>query len=228
MHPLEKRVEMLEQRVNRYRNLTLFLGLCLAALVFMGATDDDVQESGLIKARGIELVGDEGNVAVELASIDGHGYLTVYSREGKGLIHAGAEETSGDGVLEVYSKEGENLIYAGTDKSGHGLLNVNSKEGQELILAGADTSGDGAFTVLSKEGKMLIDAGADGAGNGLLRVNSKEGQKLIHAGAAVSGAWVELYNKAGEGIVQLYADDYGNGVVGAFDRKGKGSTLKPK
>ena len=44
----------------------------------------------------------------------------------------------------------------------------------------------------------------------------------MHARLAFEG-----FNKTGEGVVQLYADDYGNGVVGAFNRKGKGRTLEP-
>jgi hypothetical protein len=35
------------------------------------------------------------------------------------------------------------------------------------------------------------------------------------------------YNKTGDGAVQPYADEYGNGVVGAYNRKGEGRTLKP-
>ena len=31
----------------------------------------------------------------------------------------------------------------------------------------------------------------------------------------------------GESIATMYADEYGNGVVGAWNRKGKGRTLKP-
>ena len=31
----------------------------------------------------------------------------------------------------------------------------------------------------------------------------------------------------GEEIVDLMADEYGNGVVGAWNRKGKGRTLEP-
>ena len=36
-----------------------------------------------------------------------------------------------------------------------------------------------------------------------------------------------LFNKTGEGIVDIYADEYGNGLVGAWNRKGKGRTLQP-
>ena len=52
---------------------------------------------------------------------------------------------------------------------------------------------------------------------------------MIYAGAGSDGAGFlfQGYNKTGEGVVQLAVDDYGNGVVGAFNRKGKGRTLKP-
>jgi hypothetical protein len=36
-----------------------------------------------------------------------------------------------------------------------------------------------------------------------------------------------IRNKTGEEVAQLYADEYGNGVVGAWNRKGKGRTLQP-
>ena len=42
-----------------------------------------------------------------------------------------------------------------------------------------------------------------------------------------NGGGVVVDNKTGESIANLYADDYGNGVVGARDRKGRGRTLKP-
>jgi hypothetical protein len=41
------------------------------------------------------------------------------------------------------------------------------------------------------------------------------------------GFMINGYNKTGDGAVQLYADEYGNGVVGAYNRKGEGRTLKP-
>ena len=63
----------------------------------------------------------------------------------------------------------------------------------------------------------------------LAKVMSKTGQTLISAGAANNGTgfFFEGYNKTGEGVVQLSADDYGNGVVYAGNRKGEGRTLKP-
>jgi hypothetical protein len=44
--------------------------------------------------------------------------------------------------------------------------------------------------------------------------------------ASPNGGLVEVFNTAGEDVVQMYADDYGNGVVGAYNRKGTGRTLE--
>ena len=45
--------------------------------------------------------------------------------------------------------------------------------------------------------------------------------------ASDNGGLVYVYNKTGENIVQMYADEYGNGVVYAGNRKGRGRTLQP-
>ena len=44
---------------------------------------------------------------------------------------------------------------------------------------------------------------------------------------AVDGGLINVYNKTGEIIAEMGADEYGNGEVGAYNRKGMGRTLKP-
>ena len=41
------------------------------------------------------------------------------------------------------------------------------------------------------------------------------------------GGLVAVYNRTIDVIATMNADEYGNGVVGAWNRKGKGKTLKP-
>ena len=41
------------------------------------------------------------------------------------------------------------------------------------------------------------------------------------------GGRLNIVNKTDETVVQLKADEYGNGYVGAFNRKGRGRTLQP-
>lgn len=50
---------------------------------------------------------------------------------------------------------------------------------------------------------------------------------LSSLNANENGGILRIMNKTGEEIVQAYTDEYGNGVVGAYNRKGVGRTLQP-
>ena len=41
-----------------------------------------------------------------------------------------------------------------------------------------------------------------------------------------TGGGISIYNRTGERIIDLRPDEYGNGLVGAYDRKGNGRTLQ--
>ena len=68
-----------------------------------------------------------------------------------------------------------------------------------VIITGGMVSGND-FSVTNSSGQELIYAGSSKSGNGLLSIN----------------------NKTGETVVSLDVDNYGNGEVGAWNRKGKG------
>jgi len=57
---------------------------------------------------------------------------------------------------------------------------------------------------------------------------SNQPRHLFDLGVGENGAELYLYNKTEQGVVVMKADDYGNGYVGAFDRKGQGRVLNPK
>ena len=61
---------------------------------------------------------------------------------------------------------------------------------------------------------------------GSVTIYQPNGKYLVRLNSNENGGLVYVFNKTGEGIAQIYADDYGNGVVGAFNRKGKGDMLK--
>ena len=52
-------------------------------------------------------------------------------------------------------------------------------------------------------------------------------QILMAAPVGYPGGDLRIMNKTGEAVVTLGVDEYGNGVVGAYNRKGRGRTLKP-
>lgn len=65
----------------------------------------------------------------------------------------------------------------------------------------------------------LIVAGRKGFKNSKVFINGGEKDS--------TGGGITITNKTGEEVVQLHADEYGNGVVGSYNRKGMGRTLKP-
>ena len=69
--------------------------------------------------------------------------------------------------------------------------------------------------------------GKNDDGDGLVKTMSAKGKDLVVVNASDNAGLVYVYNKTGEDIVQMRAVDYGNGVVGAWNRKGKGPQLAP-
>ena len=53
------------------------------------------------------------------------------------------------------------------------------------------------------------------------------GKALVTLSAGDGGGLVYVYNKTGEFIAEMSADEYGNDLVGAYNRKGEGRTLQP-
>ncbi len=76
-------------------------------------------------------------------------------------------------------------------------------------------------------GKTLVMLNSALGHNGTVQTFQPNGKVLVDLSAGDEGGVVNVYNKTGESIATMYADDYGNGVVGAYNRKGRGRTLEP-
>ena len=64
-------------------------------------------------------------------------------------------------------------------------------------------------------------------GKGVVTTNQPNGKPVVTPTSTDNGGAIRVLNKVGEDIAQMYADEYGNGVVGAWYRKGEGRTLQP-
>lgn len=204
MDAIETRLAKIESQVRFQRRITAFLIILLVAGISYGATAPIPE---VIQARKFAVVNAAGREVVTINSWELGGEIKTYPAKGKYWA---------------------SITLAHTD-NGQGLLKVYNKDGKDLIYAGADQSGDGILVVYNKDGKQLIYAGAGKSGNGLLEVSNKDGKDRVKiSGGLTGGGGILVFNKTGEEVVQIYADDYGMGYVGAFDRKGKGRTLKPR
>ena len=105
---------------------------------------------------------------------------------------------------------------------------VMNDAGEFVVSLGADDDGNGAVLTQSTEGKMLVLLSSTVDGQGTVTTYYQlNGKELVDLGATDNGGLIMVYNKTGEGIVQMGADEYGNGLVGAYNRRGMGRTLKP-
>lgn len=204
MNDIEKRLHILERRINRYRTTSILLGICLASMVFIGATGNGSIPK-ILKTQQLQIVDQKGR-AVIVASTDqiGRGTLVIMSDEENQLIRIGAG-ISGNGQIKIQSKNDKGLVHIGAGKNGNGLLSVISKRGNNLFYAGASKTG-----------------------NGLLRIKSRNSKKVLEASVNEQGGYMDMYNSAGMEIVQIFVEKGGNGALGVYDAEGEGRILRPK
>jgi hypothetical protein len=103
---------------------------------------------------------------------------------------------------------------------------VKNDAGDIVVGLGADDDGNGLGYTKFAEGKDLVKLGATKSG-GRITTHQPNGKRLVAIGTTDSGGSIYVSNKTGETIAKMGADEYGNGWVGAYNRKGKGRTLKP-
>ena len=96
-----------------------------------------------------------------------------------------------------------------------------------LVEPSSATSHKGAITTYQPNGKELVKLTSTEGGGGSVTTYQSNGKELVDLGTSDNGGLVYVFNKTGEFIAEMSADEYGNGVVGAWNRKGKGRTLQP-
>ena len=104
---------------------------------------------------------------------------------------------------------------------------VTNDAGEIVVVLNANDDGNGLVYTRSAKGKQLVKLTATVDDKGMVATYQPNGKKLVGLVATDNGGLVNVRNKTGEVIAEMYADEYGNGLVGAWNRKGKGRTLQP-
>ena len=110
------------------------------------------------------------------------------------------------------------------------MLRTYSPKGTQLISLTSTLARSGVFLVDSPKGTRLLGPGGLVGDSGQLHVNAADGKEgVTWRGRSGDGrdGYLSVKNKTGADIVQLYVDEYDNGVVGARSGKGEGQTLRP-
>lgn len=168
----------------------------------------------------------------------GDGRLKVYGKTGKELIYAGGDG-DGNGRIVVVDDQGDRavVIYAKSYYVGRGGGQLNIYNQDSGILPEIEIGGN---SIKIRDGRIALvgDLYWSTIDNGHYTLRFKRGDKwkdLIkigphldwEGGAGVYGGAIQVMNQTEDSVVQLLTDEYGNGVVYAGNRKGKGKTLQP-
>ena len=73
---------------------------------------------------------------------------------------------------------------------------------------------------------MMLRATKDGCST--ITTFQSNGTEMVDMTATQTDGTVAIYNKTGEDKIQIGLDEYGDGVVWAFNRVGKGHMLHPE
>ena len=122
----------------------------------------------------------------------------------------------------IKNDRGKNAVVITSDTEGDGTLTTFRRSGMELVHISATVDGKGTVTTYGKQGRKLVELNATVEEDGMITTYKSTGKKLVDLGATVDGGAIFMFNKTGEGIITLQPDEYGNGQVGVWNRKGKG------
>jgi hypothetical protein len=122
-------------------------------------------------------------------------------------------------------------LFASRTQAAARVVSTTAEHGEQITGQMVAEPDGGVLAVSSPAGdRMVAMAGHSSGGALLVRGNLVNGQEkggAFEVSPGENSPIVRLLNRTNEPVVTLQADDYGNGVVGAWDRKGQGRTLKP-
>ena len=125
---LEQRMKRLERQNRHLRWGFVAAAVLVVISLMMGqATPSGVPE--LLRAKTIEIIGDEGQVFVRLGQVSDHGHVWTYNPHGREVLALTAT-VDGDGMLCTFNAEGQRLIQLAATESGRGTIVAYGSDGQ--------------------------------------------------------------------------------------------------
>ena len=129
--------------------------------------------------------------------------------------------------INVKNETGDYVVRLRANPMGDGEISTHSAKGNDLVVLTATVDGNGKVTTYHPDGKTLVKLTGTVKG-GIVKTYQPNGKELVSVSTSDNGGLIDVYNKTGEAIANMYADEYGNGVVYAGNRKGEGLKLQPK
>ncbi len=195
----------------------------------------------------INIFDSKGKIRLCLGAVDGNPILGMNDPNGNNRLRLTADDTSS--LLSLSDSKGNLRLYLAADDAisrlslgdpngnlrldlmaddASSLLSLSDSKGNHRLGLSASDTGS-MLSLRDSNEKNRLGLVADDASSSLSLRDSKGNVRLGMASRddEDNGGLMEIYNKTNESVVQLRVDEYGNGLVGAYNRKGLGKTLTP-
>ncbi len=169
---LSERIDQLERENQRMRRALSALAATFAAAVLMGAAAfEEPGVSGtevvdLIRAKRVEIVGEDGSVAVELNHRDNFGRIALRDDQGRLAVWLAARPAHG-GAIFTLNRGVNKLVELSATVDGQGVVSTyDSMSDRRLVDLIPNTRAGGAVVTYDGSGSrsMALSSSSDGLG----------------------------------------------------------------
>lgn len=133
-HDIEARIQSLESRLNRYRSISIGLGLALVGLAGIAANAPQPSSGPVspeIRAHKFVVVDDKGKEVAHLTTGPHGGTLNLSNSEGIPVVRMGASDKGGKVALADI--KGDPYLQLTAEETG-GEVSVSDKKGTKNLL----------------------------------------------------------------------------------------------
>ena len=221
MSTLEKRLEMLEQKLRIYQ-IVFFILVLPAGFLLITAFNKKKTAPDLIQAKEFQVVDDNGKVYASMKQHDNYCDFKIYNEGGTQIIRL-TESSNGYGAVMTSSKNGTPAVnIMGVSGNVGGSVNVFNQYGKVIDEFGATTKGTGYLGIYSSNGnemfKVTNTKENDGGWLGLYNAANKN--MIVLSNTNDNDGVVSVYNRAGNRICVLGGNDSGDGVLNVLNNAG--------
>jgi hypothetical protein len=197
---IELRFKKLEKSNRMYKILFLNMLLLCGFFVFVSFSQDNTED--LIRAKEIQIINSNGNIALSLKSNRNAGQLDIQNGAGSRIltltesdggsggtivardqygnkIYRMVPVTGGGGSIESFNKDGYVATQMSVTDRNTGYIAANYGDGRQMaVVSYANSSGSGIFSIFNNSGYRISVIGADPANSGCVNVYDSYGNNL--------------------------------------------------
>lgn len=143
------------------------MGIVMAALaLFLMGQTHTPEVASVLKAKKIEIIGENGTAMVEIGATPTSGFIYVFGQSEQ--IAAIGADYLGNGVIETIGPNGEPLVRLTSNRGGNGMIETRNANGKKMLSLGTTYGVGGFLGTYGKNGRPLILVATSTSGLGRL------------------------------------------------------------